>query len=247
MSANLVHVTLHGELSQIGSDWDLSVKSVSEAIHAIEKITNKLYSFLIDKTRQNIKYRIVINGKDFYTDNEPRLDDPKSIENCELRMHNKNLKTIDIIPVLEGSGSKFMGWITAFLGVVLIVIGLGLTPFTGGTSLGLVMAGLTLLAAGVSTLLTKPPKFEDFREIEQGGKTSYLFAGPQNVVGEGGPVPLGYGRLLIGSQTISSSYVIRDFNTDDTTDYVRNDYVAPPTSTSPLSPSPWWAYSTYYR
>ena len=51
-----------------------------------------------------------------------------------------------------------------------------------------------------------------------------LFAGPQNIVGEGGPVPVGYGRLVVGSQVISASYVIRDFNTENTSEYLRDDY-----------------------
>ena len=45
---------------------------------------------------------------------------------------------------------------------------------------------------------------EFFRKIDngRGGTPSYLFDGPTNVVGEGGPVPVGYGRLLIGSTAI---------------------------------------------
>ena len=35
---------------------------------------------------------------------------------------------------------------------------------------------------------------------------SYLFSGPVNVINEGGPVPIGYGRLIVGSQVIMSTY-----------------------------------------
>jgi hypothetical protein len=62
-----------------------------------------------------------------------------------------------------------------------------------------------LLVAGVSNLLTPTPKFEDVREIEGGGKPSYMFSGPQNTVREGGPVFVGYGRLLVGSHVIQTS------------------------------------------
>jgi predicted phage tail protein len=55
-------------------------------------------------------------------------------------------------------------------------------------------------------LMMSPPKFEDFRKIQQdGSKPSYLFDGPSNVIGEGGPVPIGYGRMKIGSQTVEVS------------------------------------------
>ena len=38
---------------------------------------------------------------------------------------------------------------------------------------------------------------------------SYLFNGPVNIINEGGPVPIGYGRLIVGSQTIMSAYDVR--------------------------------------
>ena len=54
--------------------------------------------------------------------------------------------------------------------------------------------------------MAKPPKFDDFREIEEGKKkVSYLFDGPTNAANEGGPVPVGYGRLIVGSQVIQTS------------------------------------------
>jgi predicted phage tail protein len=42
---------------------------------------------------------------------------------------------------------------------------------------------------------------------KSGGGKSYLFDGPTNTAGEGGPIPIGYGRLLIGSKTISATYI----------------------------------------
>ena len=38
---------------------------------------------------------------------------------------------------------------------------------------------------------------------------SYLFSGPVNVLNEGGPVPIGYGRLIVGSQVIMSAYGVK--------------------------------------
>ena len=69
----------------------------------------------------------------------------------------------------------------------------------------MVVAGIGLVAAGVQNLLTPDPKFDDFREIEGGGRPSYVFSGPENVIREGGPVFVGYGRLLVGSQVIQTS------------------------------------------
>jgi len=46
----------------------------------------------------------------------------------------------------------------------------------------------------------KPPKPKDAIET-----SSYLFAGTENVAGQGVPVPVGYGRLLVGSVVVSAA------------------------------------------
>ena len=218
MARKLVKVKLHGILGEkVNSSWDLAVNSLPEALRFVEMNTKKLYKTFYEFDQQNIKFCVIINGRNFHTDNPPDINNPESIINSELLIKKKDLETIDIVPVIEGAGSDALGIFTAILGVILIIIG----AFTGGA---LIPVGLALLAAGVFTLLSKPPKFEDFREIEQGGKTSYLFSGPANIVGEGGPVPVGYGRLIVGSQVISASYVIRDFNTADTSIVLRDEY-----------------------
>ena len=79
--------------------------------------------------------------------------------------------------------------------------------FKGSPELGLalVAAGIGLMSAGIANLLTPMPEFDDFRQIEGGGRPSYLFSGPANVIREGGPVFVGYGQLLVGSQVIQST------------------------------------------
>ncbi len=219
MNNNLVKVTLHGQLGEaVGAkDWDLAVSSVSQAIRAIEMNTKKLYKHLLEKDKENIKYDVVINGRTFVPEKKLDINDPKTILESELMIKNKNLRTLDIVPVFEGDDSKVLGIILIIVGIILIIV-------SWGSSSKLVALGIMLVAAGAFSLLARPPPFGDFREIEQGGKTSYLFSGPANVTGEGGPVPLGYGELIVGSQVISAAYVTRDFSTQDTSFYLTNEY-----------------------
>ena len=77
----------------------------------------------------------------------------------------------------------------------------------------LIFAVIAVVAAVVTYFLAKPPTFSDFRPIEKAKKESYLFGGPVNVIGEGGPIPVGYGRVLVGSQVVSSAYKIVDYQT----------------------------------
>lgn len=219
MAKKLVNIKLHGVLGEtVGSkNWNLSVSSLPQALRFIEMTSKKLYKTLYNLDKENIKYGIIINGRNFYTDTPPDINKPETIYNSELALQRNDLETIDIVPIIEGADSDTLGIFTIIAAVILIA----LAPFTGGATL---IPGLTLLAAGIFTLLSKPPKFEDFREIEQGGKTSYLFSGPAQIIGEGGPVPVGYGRLIVGSQVISAAYVIRDFSTADTSLVLRDEF-----------------------
>lgn len=210
---NIVKVKLHGILGlSVGKDWNISVNSVGEAMRAIEILSKrKLFKFLSHNDKKGIKYKVLINGRNFESEEELDIKKPSTILNSELAMNFKNLETIDIVPILEGSNASIGSII---LGVVLIVVGIVLIIGSAGAGspLGaaLIIGGLGLIGAGVINLLTSPPKFDDFRQIaNSGGKVSYLFNGPENVTREGGPVPVGYGRLLVGSHVISASYDIK--------------------------------------
>jgi len=106
----------------------------------------------------------------------------------------------------EDDGSDFWADIFSFL-----------LSFFGPLLPQLLLAGFSLLASGITALLAKPPPNIPFEATqftpaqqgvigESGGPNSYLFNGPVNVLGEGGPVPVGYGRLMVGSRVCLVSY-----------------------------------------
>ena len=209
---NLVNIKIHGILGeQLGqSEWKLAVKSVGEAIKGIQCNSKKLYQQLLENDKKNIKYRVLINDKDFAIEEGADPDTPEGITSSELVIQRDTIKTIDIVPVIEGSDS-IMSIITIVIGVALIwtgagaaIMGAGLSSMTAMQG-AMVLGGIGLVSAGITNLLTPMPKFGDFREIEQGGARSYLFSGPQNTIREGGPVFVGYGRLMVGSHVIQSA------------------------------------------
>jgi predicted phage tail protein len=207
--SKLVNIKLHGILGeQMGqSDWNLAVNSVGDAVRGIQCNAKTFYSQLLENDRKNIKYRVLINEHDFATEEGKDPNTAEGLAASELIMKRKKIERIDIVPVLEGS--DVMDIFTIILGIVLIATGVGAfglgATLSSGMQAAYVLGGIGLVAAGVTNLLTEMPKFGDFREIEQGGGKAYLLGGPQNTIREGGPVFVGYGRLMVGSHVIQSA------------------------------------------
>ena len=198
--SELVKIRMHGIFGErVGKEFNLAVNSVPEAFHAINVLTNDGWRRAqLQSLEDNLKYSIVINEKQLdlgslnhiNKDNMHKQENIDAVRNSELFLNPKeDLRSIDIVPVNEGGG---------------------------GTEL-LVAIILTVVTTVVQLMLMKPPKFDDFREIEDTRKgQSYLFSGPQNTVNEGGPIPLGYGRALVGSQVVAQTYEVYYENADGT-------------------------------
>jgi len=209
----LVNIKLHGILGeQMGqSEWKLAINSVGDAMRGIQCNTKNFYSQLLENDKENIRYRVLINEQDFEVEEGKDPNTAEGLATSGLMLKRGGIKSIDIVPVLEGS-DDFMAIFTIIIGIILIATGVGIIAMPGflasaGTAMNaaLIIGGIGLVAAGVTNLLTEMPKFGDFREIEQGGGKAYLLTGPQNTVREGGPVFVGYGRLMVGSHVVQSA------------------------------------------
>jgi predicted phage tail protein len=191
-------IKLHGKLAEaIGNtEWNLEIKSVAEALYAINSQTdNQIQKFFIKRENGLARYEVIVDDVALT---------PSDDLNCnELSIEREGMKKIEIVPVLEGS---FLG----FLGILLGGVGL----LTATSPMG-AMVSIMLIAQGISSMLAEPPPMPEQRKIENPSSdptalaNSYLFNGPTNVLNEGGPVPLGYGRLIVGSQTVMSSYDVK--------------------------------------
>lgn len=210
MKNRLIKLNLHGDVGdKIGKNWEFNVNSVQQALYALNTVTGSAFdNYFINNNKLGAKYRVLINGKDFRSpEKEINKENSELLTQTNLLYKVDDLESIDIVPFIENSDSKIFGSITAILGVVLIVVGLAAGQYW------LAGIGLALFMAGAMALLARPPEFQNFRNIDKFGNQSYLFSGPTNIVGEGGPVPVGYGRVLVGSQVISSAYKIQDYQT----------------------------------
>ena len=236
----MTNITLHGEMGeQVGREhWTLNVSSIKEALRAIQVLSKgKLLRYLVGAADKSVEYKVLVNKREMMSAEEVCLEKPESIFNSELVMINEKLDSLDIVPIIKGAGggsgnNTTKGVLALVLAVVLIATGV-FAPAGFGIGLGatasatlataLVSAGIGLAVTGITLLMMTPPKFDDFRKIQEGGgKPSYLFDGPSNILGEGGPVPVGYGRMKIGSQTVEIALKNFELDIRSTTADVKN-------------------------
>jgi predicted phage tail protein len=101
------------------------------------------------------------------------------------------------------------------LGAVLIVVGVAaelyLQEFGGGVwGKYLIDLGVGMIVGGVVQLLTPMPKGPKNTDSPE-NKPSYVFTGAVNTQAQGNPVPLLYGRMIVGSAVISAGINAEDY------------------------------------
>lgn len=182
----LTAVFLHGHLGEkYGRRLMLDVDSVAGAIALLKA---NFASFARDVIGQGNWYRIRV-GKSTVSQRE--LGNPA---------HGQD---IHIVPAIAGAGGDVFNII---LGIVLVVVGVLFDP-TGY----LAVQGVQMIFSGVvqHLLFSSIPKVSMAASPTE-KKASRYFNGPINTTAQGNPVPVLYGRLLIGSQVISGGYSDKD-------------------------------------
>lgn len=122
--------------------------------------------------------------------------------NCGLRASLPAGAVIHIIPAVEGSGKKVLGWVGVIAGIALIATGI-FAPVSAVWASTMIGAGAALTGAGAALLLTRTPSFtaDNNNDGETNNNTS--FSSLDNGIAQGAAVPLIYGQIMIGSKIIS--------------------------------------------
>lgn len=189
-------IVLLGELGErFGRRHVLDVKSPAEAVRALMANFKDFSGFVSSSHERNVGYR-VLNMRDDVGEDE---------------LHLPAGRRIIIAPVIAGGGGA-LGKI--LLGAVLIaaavlVPGLGAVTLFGSTTLASVAfgVGVSLALGGVAQLLAPAPPSSKPNEQNE---PSYVFDGAVNTTAQGQPVPIGYGRMIVGSAVISAGIVTED-------------------------------------
>jgi predicted phage tail protein len=189
-------IILLGELGKrYGRKHMLDVKSPAEAVRALCANFKDFAAFVSASADRNVGYR-VLNKRE---------------EVGEDELHNPASQRITIAPVVAGAGGT-VGKIllgAALIAASFLVPGLAAVTLFGSTTLATVAfsVGVSLALGGIAQMLAPQPKFDGPQEEQQ---PSYVFNGAVNTTAQGQPVPVGYGRMIVGSAVISAGISVED-------------------------------------
>lgn len=184
-------IKVYGELQErLGGrgTFHFNVRTPAEAVKALLANFPGLDKWLINSSSDGLVYRVLVGNQAFGNED---------VEDLFLPWSDKDV--FHIIPVLAGS---IFGWIKKNLGsVIKFVVGATLTVIgvaTGYTPL--VYIGISMMIGGVMDMLTPTPKPPREAEVLE----SYSFSGIEQTTGQGGAVPIVYGKCFIGSSVLSA-------------------------------------------
>lgn len=191
-------VRLHGSLGKrFGFEHELDVRDPAEAIRALSANFRGFREHLIQDSV--IGYQCLVDGEAI---DEEQLRYPMS-------------KTLSIVPVISGGGK--VGRIIAGIALIALAIwqpelipeivvgsaetGTAVTLFSAST---VFWVGVGLTLSGVAQMLAPTPKNPDSEEKNE----SKYFNGPVNTTAQGSAIPVGYGRMIVGSAVISAAITV---------------------------------------
>lgn len=207
-------VKVYGQLAKrVGQHvFRAEINSPAEAVRFLCANFPGLDEWLIDSAQDGIGYRVMVG--------RTKVGQEDFVMSCS------DDATISITPVLSGAGGDGAGSI--FAGIGLIAAAILLAPLGGGflglgagagtfgaagagftlgatASSAIGFIGASLVLGGVSQMISPTPQTvgggaaSDPRRLQ-----SFNFSGIQNTSFQGTPINIAYGKILVGSTTLSA-------------------------------------------
>lgn len=196
-------VKVYGQLAQrLGQRvFKAAVDSPAEAVRFLCANFPGLDQWLIDSQQDGIAYRVKVSKTTVGEEDFAMFCDPDA--------------TISITPVLTGAGGNGGSIGQILLGVALVAASLIFPAapagagyfFTGATMTKIGLVGGALILGGTAQLIApKPPPIGGVNKPldNPSALQSYNFSGIQNTSTQGTPIPVVYGKTIVGSVTLSA-------------------------------------------
>jgi predicted phage tail protein len=177
----MTQVTLHGILAkEFRKTFSLAIKRPKEVFDAISCAHGNFRNRIVELANQGIHFTLLVDGKKM-----------TSIE--ELSIVSDNQK-IDIVPLVCGHGP--LAFVIPFI--------LKAGAFIAQNAI-LSQLAVSVVMMGLQMALAPKPKMDRPSADVNSAKQSFLFSSKANTAEQGIPVPVGYGRLRVGSAVIQST------------------------------------------
>lgn len=176
-------IKVHGILGQeFGNLFRFKLGKAKRVLDAIDSSKKNFTKRVYELAREGCHYTILVDGN-------------KITELSELEL-KKEPQIIDLVPVICGAGPAL-----GAVSLLAAVVGKVGAAVAAGGFLGTV--ALTAVSVGLQLLLTPKPKGpEPASANSRALQESFSFSNKANLVSQGSPVPVGYGRLRVGSQVV---------------------------------------------
>ncbi|WP_312664660.1 tail assembly protein [Pantoea sp. CTOTU49201] len=172
------------------------ISKTSEAIRALTATISGFEKFLINSKKRGLTFAVFKGKKNL------------GVDDLEFPV---NGEVIRIVPVIIGS--KKAGALQTIIGAVLVVVGVAVGYFSGGTlsavGYGMAKVGAAMMIGGVVQMLSPQAAGLASRQ-DADNQASYAFGSPTNTASQGYPVPLLYGQRRIGGAIISAGIYVED-------------------------------------
>lgn len=178
----MTDVFIHGILAQeYQKHFKFNLKSSTDVLKAIDCNREGFLARVTQLQREGFYYDILINKK--------------RIKSAEEFKSLKNSTRIDLVPAIVGQGPETL---------------LGLIFGVGGTASVAANIAIAVGLAAIAYLLTPKPDLglppqQELSAEAQAQKQSYIFSSNINIARQGTFLPLGYGRLKVGSAVVQAS------------------------------------------
>jgi predicted phage tail protein len=189
---NLRTIRLAGKLGkQFGRIHRLAVESTAEAVRALCVMLPGFQTELMTSGDRGIGYACFV-GK-------------TNISKDDLQLAGGG--DIRIAPIL--AGAKSGGFLQTVLGAALVIAGIFTFPAFPTLGAALASMGVSMALGGVMQMLSPQQNQSSAADKVENG-ASYNFNGPVNTTAQGNPVPVLYGRMIVGSAVISAGILAQD-------------------------------------
>lgn len=188
-------VRLYGKLgARFGRVHRLAVNSVAEAVRALCVLLPGFEREMMTSGDRGVSYACFLAKTNI---NEETLQAPAGQD--EIR----------IAPVIRGA--KRGGLFQTVLGVALLAVAWwNPAGWLGAAAqMGLMAAGAGMAIGGVFQMMAPTQQGLSTADRPENG-ASYNFNGPVNTTAQGNPVPLGYGKKIVGSAVVSAGIYSED-------------------------------------